>query len=93
MFLYDSINKEKFVLARLHKLAKETNKQIQDMGLTYNITEDYLYQEGISKGREEEKRGLIINMLKVKTLSKEKITELAEVSLEYVKQLEKVLKK
>ncbi len=81
------------VLARLRNLTKETHKQIQDMGLTYNITEDYLYQEGLTKGKEEEKRGLIAKMLKDKTLSIEKIAEFADVSVDYVKQIEKGLKK
>ncbi len=83
------------VLARLRNLTKETQRQIQDMALTYNITEDYLYQQGVEKGIEKgvekgekakEKR-LIIKMLKDKTLSLEKIAELAEVPVEYVKQI------
>ncbi len=81
------------MLARLRNLTKETQKQIKDMGLTYNITEDYLYQEGMTKGREEEKRVLIVKMLKDKTLSIEKIAEFAEVTVDYVKQIEKELKK
>ncbi|MBD0257546.1 MAG: hypothetical protein ICV83_17665, partial [Cytophagales bacterium] len=85
------------ILARLRNLTKETHKQIQNMGLTYNITEDYLYQEGITRGREEgreeEKRGLIIEMLNDGTLTIEKIAALAKVSVEHVKQIEKELKK
>ncbi len=77
------------VLARLRNLTKETQKQIQDMGLTYNITEDYLFQEG-QKSRE---KAMIIKMLKDKTLSVEKIAEIAEVTVDYVKQVEKELKK
>jgi hypothetical protein len=41
------------VLARLRNLTKETQKQVTDMGLLYDITKDYLYQEGLSKVREE----------------------------------------
>jgi hypothetical protein len=94
----DEITLRKYIrqlsmLARLRNLTKETQKQIQDMGLTYNITEDYLYQEGMSKGREEERRGLIIKMLKDNTLSIEKIAEFADVAIDYVKQIEKELKK
>ncbi len=80
------------ILARLRNLTKETHKQIQNMGLTYNITEDYLYQEGITRGREEEKRGLIVEMLNDGTLTIEKIAALAKVSVEHVEQIEKELK-
>ncbi len=41
------------VLARLRNLVKETQRQVTDMGLLYDITKDYLYQEGLTKGREE----------------------------------------
>ena len=41
------------VLARLRNLVKETQRQVTDMGLLYDITKDYLYQEGRTKGREE----------------------------------------
>ena len=81
------------MLARLRNLTKETQKQIKDMGLTYNITKDYLYQEGMTKGREEEKRGLITDMLKDGTLTIEKIAGLANVPVEYVKQIAIELKK
>jgi hypothetical protein len=77
------------ILARLRNLTKETQKQIQDMGLTYNVTEDYLYQEG-QKSRE---KAMIVKMLKDRTLSVEKIAEIAEVAVDYVKQVEKELKK
>jgi hypothetical protein len=77
------------MLARLRNLGKETQRQITDMGLTYNITEDYLYQEG-QKIKEKE---LIIEMLKDGTLTIEKIASLAKVSVEYVKQVAKEIKK
>jgi predicted transposase YdaD len=92
------------ILARLRNLTTETQKQINDMGLIDelidNITEDPLYQQGVLKGREEgiekgmEKgmRNLIIKMLKDRTLSIEKIAELAEVTVEYVRQVAKELK-
>jgi hypothetical protein len=77
------------VLARLRNLTKETQKQIQDMGLTYNVTEDYLYQEG----QKTKERDIVIKMLKDKTLSIEKIADLIGVTVDYVKQIEKELKK
>jgi len=46
----------------LRNLTKQTQKHVTDMGLFYDITQDYLYQEGLArgeeKGREEEKRGV-----------------------------------
>ncbi len=76
------------VLARLRNLTKETHQQIQDMGLTYNIKKDYLYQEG-QKNKEEE---LIVELLKDGTLGVEKIAALTKVPVERVKQLAKELK-
>jgi hypothetical protein len=76
------------VLARLRNLTKETHKQIQDMGLTYNIKKDYLYQEGKKATQEE----LIVELLKDGTLGVEKIASLTKVPVERVKQLAKALK-
>jgi hypothetical protein len=81
------------VLARLRNLTKETHKQIQDMGLTYNITEDYLYQEGLEKGQKTKEHELIVEMLKDGTLSIDKIATLVKVPVERVRQIAKELKK
>jgi predicted transposase YdaD len=81
------------VLARLRNLTKETHKQVQDMGLTYDITKDYLYQEGLEKGLEKGKKEMIIELLKDGTLSVQKIAALAKVPVERVKELAKELKK
>jgi hypothetical protein len=81
------------VLARLRNLTGETHKQIRDMGLTYNIKEDYLYQEGRKQEKEELIADLTLKMLKDKTLTIEKIAQLLGVTTDYVKQVEKELKK
>lgn len=81
------------VLARLRNLAEETHKQIHNMGFSYNITQDYLYQEGQKVKEKELIAQLTIKMLKDKTLSVEKIAELLSVTTDYVKQVEKELKK
>lgn len=90
----DEITLRKYIrqlsmLARLRNLTKEAQKQITEMGLTYNITEDYLYQEG----QKTKERDIVIKMLNDKTLSLEKIADLVGVSIEYVKQVAKELKK
>ncbi len=81
------------VLARLRNLTKETKKQVEDMGLTYNIEQDYLYQEGRKKEKEELTIKLITKLLRDKTLSNEKIAQLLDVPVEYVKQIAKELAK
>jgi predicted transposase/invertase (TIGR01784 family) len=97
------------VLARLRNLTRDTYKQIKDMGLTYDITNDYLYQEGVTKGiekgiekgmekgiekgMEKGKKEMIIRMLKDKTLSADKIAGFAQVSVDYVKAVARELKK
>jgi predicted transposase YdaD len=93
--------KQLSVLARLRNLTKDTLKQIKEMGLTYDITNDYLYKEGITKGIqqgiekgiEQGKKEIIIQMLQDKTLSKEKIAQFARVSVEYVRSVAKEFKK
>ncbi len=59
------------------------------MGLTYNVMEDYLYQEG----QKTKEKDIVIKMLKDKTLSIEKIADLIGVTVDDVKQIEKELKK
>ncbi len=71
------------------------------MGLLYDITKDYLYQEGLTKGREEGKqegieegkRELIISLLEDKAFSIEKIARLAKVRVDYVEAIAKELRK
>lgn len=85
------------VLARLRNLTQETHKQIQDMGLTYNVTEDFLYQQGIEKGIEkgieQGKREIIVRMLKDNASSIEKIADIAGVTVAHVRQVAKELAK
>ncbi len=81
------------VLARLRNLTRETHKQIKDMGFTYNVTEDYLYKEGLAKGQKAKEKELIVELLKEGTLSVEKIAAVAKVPVERVKKLAKELKK
>jgi hypothetical protein len=89
------------VLARLRNLTQETHKQITDMGLTYNITEDFLYKQGVEKGIEKgvekgqkvREKEFIAEMLKDGTLTMEKIAALAKVSLDYVQQIAREIKK
>ncbi len=73
------------VLARLRNLNKKTQKQIGDMGILYDITEDYLYQQGIEKGKQD----VIVELLKEGTLPIEKIASMAKVSVGYVQQVAK----
>ena len=62
------------------------------MGILYDITEDYLYQQGIEKGVEKGKQELIVEMLKDGTLTIEKIASMARVPLDYVQQVARELK-
>jgi predicted transposase YdaD len=85
------------VLARLRNLTQETQKQVTNMGLLYDITKDYLYQQGmekgIEKGQQETKRQMIESMLKIETISLENIATVAGVPVEYVQQIAEELKK
>ncbi len=93
------------ILARLRNLTRETHKQVQDMGLLYDITKDYLYQEGLvkgeekglakglAKGREEEKKKNIAKMLLKQKSSVEEIADFFEVTVAYVEAVARELKK
>ncbi len=67
------------------------------MGLLYDITKDYLYQEGLTKGREkgreEGKREIISHMLANQTLSIEAIAISTGVTVAYVEAIAKELNK
>ncbi len=83
------------ILARLRNLTKETQKQVTDMGLLYDITKDYLYQQGVEQGQQEmqEKTIDIIQLLQDGTLTTEKVAELTGVSVEYVQRMAEKLKR
>ncbi len=85
----------------MRNLTQETQKQVTNMGLLYDVTQDYLYQQGhqqgIERGRkqgqQEMQRQMIVTMLEDKTLSLEKIAAFAHVPVEYVQQIAEELKK
>jgi DNA-binding CsgD family transcriptional regulator len=59
------------------------------MAIDYDITKDYLYQQG----QQETKRQIIESMLKRETINPVEIAEIAKVSVEYVQQIAEELKK
>ncbi len=67
------------------------------MGLLYDITKDYLYQEelekGVEKGLVKGKHEVVVNMLKKGTVPLEQIAEFTGVALDEVKQIAKELNK
>lgn len=75
------------ILSNLRNLQEETFKQIEKMAFEYDIETDYLFKKGKEKRNEE----IIINMIKSGEFSVEKIAEIANVEVEYVKQLNKDL--
>lgn len=83
------------VLSRLRNLELETKKQVEDMPITYDITKDGLFLEGVKAG---EKRGeklgadralksVITEMLQDPTMTVEKIARFTKVSPEYVRKI------
>ena len=59
------------------------------MGLLYDITKDYLYQQG----QQETKRQMIEDLIKLRTISLESIAQVARVSVKYVQQIAAELEK
>ncbi|NJO00251.1 MAG: hypothetical protein HC880_00040 [Bacteroidia bacterium] len=77
------------ILARLRNLVKETIKIVNTMPIEYDITQDYLYLEG----KQEQKQEIIINLLKVGKLSVEEIAMVAQVDVDFVKQIQEKMSK
>jgi hypothetical protein len=59
------------------------------MAITYDITKDYLYQQG----QQSMQRQMIQNMLKLEKFGLEDIAQAARVPVEYVQQIASALKK
>lgn len=86
-------------LSRMRKLDFSTQKVVENMPISYDITQDVLFKEGEAKGeakgqvkgKEAEARMFIINMLKAGRYSVEEIAELSQRSIEYVQQLQQEL--
>ncbi len=68
------------ILSTLRNLQPQTIQQIEAMPLTYDITADIRYQQGI----ETKTRIMVAKLLKKNVLSIKEIAELAEVSVDYV---------
>ena len=61
------------------------------MAIKYDITKDYLYQQGLEQG--QEKAIEIIQLLQGGTMSIEKVAEHTGVSTEYVRRMAEKLKR
>ncbi|MEM8893487.1 MAG: hypothetical protein AAGC88_02845 [Bacteroidota bacterium] len=76
------------VLSRLRNLETVTKKKVADMPITYDITKDGLYKEGmeqgIGQGIEQNKLAVVKRALIQRKLTVEEIADLAEVSINYV---------
>ena len=71
-------------LSRIRKLEIETKEKIKAMPITYDITTDGLYLEGIEKGIQKSKYQTIVNLLKETSLSPEQIAKIADTSVDEV---------
>ncbi len=81
--------KQLLVLSRLRNLESITKKQLEAMPITYDITKDGLYLEGMEKGITENTIRMIRNMLSESSLSIYQIAKIADVSVDYVEQVQK----
>jgi len=82
------------LLSKLRKLETVTAKIISDMPITYDIEQDYFYQQGIQKERErtkqerekakQDKIHTIKALLAMKNLSVDKIAEITNTTVEFV---------
>lgn len=70
-------------LSRIRKLARETEKQIEAMPITYDIETDYLY----NKAKVDTRRAIILNMLRDPSMTTERIAEFTGTSVDFVQKI------
>ena len=68
------------VLSRLRNLERETRRKVAEISITYDITKDGLYKEGIEQG----KITVVKKALLKKKLSLEEIADLVDVSVDFI---------
>ncbi|MEM6841975.1 MAG: hypothetical protein AAF632_07095 [Bacteroidota bacterium] len=76
------------VIAKLRNLQNSTLQTIEKMPIEFDLESDVIYQRGKQEGKNEEKKELVVGMLRDGALSIEKIAAYARVSLDFVKQLQ-----
>ncbi len=93
------------VLSRLRKLEEKIIKNNNNMPITYNLEEDYCYQMGIEKGREQERKIADVELqerlrkqlkenittMLVLGLMPEQIANHLKVSIEFIKEIQQEL--
>lgn len=75
------------VMSKLRNLQDSTLQTIETMPFEFDIETDVIYQRGKKEGKEE----MVSMMLRDGALSLEKIAAYANVSVDYVKQLQQKL--
>jgi len=90
--------KQLVVLSRLRSLSSTTNKAIKNMPIEYDIKQDAFYQEGVEYGKEEErklmeeeKKNLIVKLIKSKKHTNQEIADIMDVKLSYIVELSTTL--
>ena len=73
------------ILSRLRKLDKETEKQVREMPITYDIKTDYLFNKGVRQGVGQTLA--IINLLRNTSMSMEEIAKKTGMHIEYVRKI------
>lgn len=80
------------VLSRLRNLDEKTKEIIEIMPITYDITKDSFYKEGLEKGLEKGLEQAIINMLK-NNMEVNSIAKIMNITREQVLKIQENLKK
>jgi hypothetical protein len=81
------------VMSRLRKINDLTYKISQDMPITYDIQQDYLYNkgkvQGIEQGIEKSKHEFVLNLVANTDFDDAKIALLANTPIDYVQKIRK----
>ena len=82
--------------ARLRNLTEFTEKQLEDMGIVYDIEQDAFFKKGIQKGElkgiHKKAREVVTNLLQTQKLTLEEIAEVSGLSLEEVQKIQQEMK-
>ncbi|MEM0941667.1 MAG: hypothetical protein AAGI25_18050, partial [Bacteroidota bacterium] len=81
------------VLSRLRNLETVIKRKVEAMPITYDITTDGLYKQGIERGIEQKTFQAISNAIEQAILTLEQIAEMLEVSMDTVIQVKNSIEK
>ena len=76
----------------MRNLTDITEKQLETMGIIYDIEKDAFFKKGQKQGENKKARMVVINLLKTNKLSIGEIAEVSGLSLEGIQEIAREIK-